>query len=137
MKGISAKLIAIATVLFAVTAVSAKAGVIYLTFDNVSPYPFDDNILILNYFNGGTSSIGTNYGISFPDNGRLACLNTPGVICSNSSKRGQGNPNSQLATVTFVVGSSILVNDPAGFTTASRSPTQPSTSLVPSRFTAA
>jgi len=122
MKRMTIKLITVVAVVIAASAVSAMAGVIDLTFENIAPYPYCDGscVQIENYYNGGTSSIGTsgpNYGISFPDNALLICLNTPGVVCSNTSRGGQGDPNSQLGALFFLSGSSTFLNDPAGFTT--------------------
>jgi len=108
-------------VVIAAAALSARAdGVIDLTFENIAPYPNGNNVSILNYYNGGLSSIGTsgpNYGISFPDNALVICLNTPGVPCSNTSRGGVGDPNSQLAGLYWLQGGSTVLNDPAGFTT--------------------
>ena len=123
MKRITVKLITLLAGVIAATAVSAMAGsVIDLTFENIAPYPYCDGscVQIENFYNGGTSSIGTsgtNYGISFPDNALLICLNTPGVVCSNTSRGGQGDPKSQLGALFFLSGSSTFLNDPTGFTT--------------------
>jgi len=109
----------LATVVVA-TAVTASAGVIDLTFEGIAPYPNGNNVQILNYYNGGTSSIGTsgtNYGISFPDNALLICLNTVSVSCSNTSRGGVGDPNSQTGGLFFLTGSSTFLDDPAGFDT--------------------
>jgi hypothetical protein len=111
--------------LLAVAAVTgttlAQADVVDLTFEGIAPYPSgNDNVFIEDYYNGGTSSIGTsgtNYGISFPDNALLICLNTPGVGCSNTSRGGLGDPNSQKGALFFLTGSSTFLNDAAGFNT--------------------
>ena len=66
---------------------AAQAGVISLNFENIAPYPNDNSVLIEDYYNGGTSSVGTsgpNYGVHFSSNAGVICLNTPGVICSNT-----------------------------------------------------
>lgn len=102
------------------TAISASADVIDLTFEGIAPYPNDNNVQILNFYNGGTSSIGTsgtNFGISFPDNALLICLNTIGTSCSNTSRGGQGDPASQEGGLFFLSGTDTFLNDPAGFTT--------------------
>lgn len=122
MKKMSIRLIAVAVLAIAATAVSAMAGTIDLTFENIAPYPYCDGacVQIENYYNGGTSSIGTsgpNYGISFPSNALLICLNTPGTVCSNTSRGGLGDPNSQQGALFFLSGSSTFLDDPAGFTT--------------------
>ena len=114
------KQIAVLAAVIAAICISAGASTIDLTFENIAPYPNGNNVFIENFYNGGTSSIGTsgpNYGISFPDNALLICLNTIGTSCSNTSRGGQGDPNSQLGALFFLTGSSTYLNDPAGFTT--------------------
>ena len=99
---------------------SANANVIDLTFENIAPYPNLNNVLIQNYYNGGTSSIGTsgpNYGISFGSNALLICLNSLSQSCSNTSRGGLGDPASQRGALFFLSGGSTNLNDPAGFTT--------------------
>jgi len=120
MKKTSLRLVVIVAAVFAATAISAKAGVINLTFENIAPYPNGNDVQIQNFYNGGTSSVGSsgpNYGISFPDNALVICLNTIGVSCSNTSRGGLGDPNSQLAGLFWLSGSSTFLDDPAGFTT--------------------
>jgi hypothetical protein len=98
----------------------AGAGVIDINFENIAPYPNSSNVSILNYYNGGTSSIGTtgtNYGISFPSNALLICLNTIGTSCSNTSHGGLGDPSSQDGALYFLSGNTTYLNDAAGFTT--------------------
>jgi hypothetical protein len=115
-----AYLLVLAAVGIAATAVSASADVIDLTFEGIAPYPNGNNVQILNFYNGGTSSIGTsgtNFGISFPDNALLICLNTIGTSCSNTSRGGMGDPASQEGGLFFLSGSDTFLNDPAGFTT--------------------
>ena len=58
---------------------AAYASTIDLTFENIAPYPNSNNVLIENYYDGGTSSIGTtgpNFGVTFSSNALLICLNT-------------------------------------------------------------
>jgi hypothetical protein len=77
-------------------------------------------VFILNYYNGGTSSLGTtgpNYGVSFPANALNICLNTLTTDCSNTSRGGLGDPHSQLGALFFLTGSNTFVNVAAGFTT--------------------
>ncbi len=114
------KQIAVLAVVIAAICISAGASTIDLTFEGIAPYPNGNNVLIENFYNGGTSSIGTsgtNYGISFPDNALLICLNTLSTFCSNTSRGGQGDPNSQQGALFFLSGSSTFLDDPAGFTT--------------------
>ena len=117
----SLKRLSILVALCAAISVSANAAVIDLTFENIATYPWDSsNTYILDYYNGGTSSVGTsgpNYGVSFPANALNICLNTIGTICSNTSRGGLGDPNSQLGALFFLSGSNTYVNVAAGFTT--------------------
>jgi hypothetical protein len=120
MKRIALNLTLLAVAAIAGTTTLAKADVVDLTFEGIAPYPNGNDVLIENYYNGGTSSIGTsgpNLGISFPDNALLICLNTIGVDCSNTSRGGLGDPNSQQGGLFFLTGSSTFLNDPAGFNT--------------------
>lgn len=99
---------------------AAQAGVVVLNFENIAPYPNGNDVAIENYYNGGTSSIGTsgpNYGVSFTSNALVICLNTPGVTCSNTSRGGYGDPNSQDSALFWLNGSQTYMNVPAGFTT--------------------
>lgn len=102
-------------------ATGAQASVVVLDFENIAPsYPSTNYPSIEEFYNGGTSSAGTsgtNYGISFSDNALAICLNTPGNSCSNTSRGGQGNPNSQLGGLFFLTGNQALMNIAAGFQT--------------------
>jgi hypothetical protein len=99
---------------------SAKADVVYLDFEDIGTgYPFDSgNTKILDFYNGGTSSVGTtgtNYGISFGSNALAICLNSLSVSCSNTSRGGLGDPSSQKGALFFLQGSETYLNYPAGF----------------------
>ena len=112
----------LAAFLIATTAVSAPASaVITLTFEGIAPtYPSGNNTNILDFYNGGTSSAGTsgiNYGISFGGNALAICLNSLTVSCSNTSRGGIGNPNSQRGARFFLSGDQTFLNYAAGFTT--------------------
>ena len=100
---------------------SAQAAVIVLDFEGINPsYPSVNNTQILDFYNGGTSSIGTtgtNYGVSFGSNALNICLNTPGTSCSNTSRGGLGDPNSQLGSLFFLAGGATTMNVAAGFET--------------------
>ena len=118
MKRMNVKLVTVLAAVIVLTAGSAMAAVIDLTFENIAPYPNGNNVFIENYYNGGTSSIGTsgtNYGVSFPSNALLICLNTIGTTCSNTSRGGLGDPNSQLGALFFLTGSSTFLDYAAGF----------------------
>jgi hypothetical protein len=98
----------------------ARADVIDLTFEGIAPYPSGNNVLIQGFYNGGTSSIGTsgpNFGVSFSDNAHLLCLNTIGISCSDTSRGGLGDPNSQLGAFYSPLGAQIFLNVAAGFDT--------------------
>ena len=106
--------------LLAATAPMAQAAVVSLNFEGIAPHPNNNNVFVQNFYNGGTSSIGTsgtNYGVSFGNNALLICLNTPGVSCSNTSRGGFGDPNSQKGGLFFLSGSETFLNYSAGFTT--------------------
>jgi hypothetical protein len=114
------RLLAGLVVLFAASVVPVRASTVDLTFAGVAPYPSSNNVLIENYYNGGTSSIGTsgtNYGISFSDNALDLCLNSLMTSCSNTSKGGLGDPNSQVNALYWLSGADAYMDDPAGFTT--------------------
>ena len=125
MNRMHVKLIAVLLAVIALTASSAVAAVIDLTFEDIAPYPNNSDVFIQNYYNGGTSSIGTsgpNYGVSFPSNALLICLNSLSVICgspiqSDTSRGGLGDPNSQTGGLFFLTGSSTFLDYAAGFTT--------------------
>ena len=108
--------------IFLLATFPALADVIVLNFENIAPYPNSSStnpVAIENYYNGGTSSIGTsgtNYGVYFNSNALVVCLNTAGVVCSDTSRGGLGDPNSQEGGLLTYAGDQIVVNDPAGFT---------------------
>lgn len=98
---------------------AAQAAVVTLNFEGIAPYPNGNDVQILDYYNGGTSSIGTtgtNYGISFSDNSLLLCLNSETVVCSNTSRGGLA-PTSAEGGLYFLSGASAILNDAAGFDT--------------------
>jgi len=105
--------------LLAFAAAGAAQAAIVLSFEGIAPYPNSNNVQILDYYNGGTSSIGTsgtNYGISFSSNSLLLCLNSDTVFCSNTSRGGVA-PSSAQGGLYFLSGSSAILNDAAGFDT--------------------
>jgi hypothetical protein len=100
-------------------ATGASAAVVSLNFEGIAPYPNGNNVFIQNYYNGGTSSIGTsgtNYGVSFSDNALLICLNSTTTFCSNTSRGGLA-PSSAQGALFFLSGGSTTLNYAAGFTT--------------------
>jgi PEP-CTERM motif len=99
---------------------AAQAAVIVLDFEGVNATYPSGYAQVLGFYNGGTSSdgtSGTNFGIDFTDNALAICLNTPGVVCSNTSRGGLGNPTSDKGALFFLSGSQTFMNVPAGFDT--------------------
>jgi hypothetical protein len=91
-----------------------------LNFEGINATYPSGFAFIQDFYNGGTSSVGTsgpNYGIEFSPNAQAICLNTPGVSCSNTSRGGLGNPDSQLGGLFFLSGAQTFMNREAGFTT--------------------
>lgn len=75
-----------------------------LNFEGVNAAYPSPPAFINGFYNGGTSSdgtTGTNYGITFSANARATCLNSTSVVCSNASRGGLGNWNSQRAGLGF------------------------------------
>ncbi len=90
-----------------------------LNFEGVNASYPSGYAFVQDFYNGGTSSdgtTGTNYGITFSSNAQAICLNTIGVVCSNTSRGGLGNPNSQLGGLFFLSGAETYMNRSAGFT---------------------
>jgi hypothetical protein len=97
----------------------AQADHITLNFENIAPYPNNSNVLIQEFYNGGTASnglSGTNYGISFSDNSLAICLTSTSVFCSNTSRGGLG-PGSEEGGLIFLSGMESIMNIAAGFDT--------------------
>lgn len=98
---------------------SAQAAVVSLNFEDInSTYP-SGFAYINDFYNGGTSSDGTtgvNYGVSFGSNAQAICLNSTTVTCSNTSRGGLGDPNSQKGGLFFLSGDQTFLNYAAGFT---------------------
>jgi hypothetical protein len=92
-------------------------AVIVLDFEGIAPYPNNNNVFIEQFYNGGTSSIGTsgtNYGVSFSTNSLLICLNSTSVFCSNTSRGGLA-PGSEEGGLFFLSGTESIMNVSAGF----------------------
>ena len=100
---------------------AAAQQVVSLNFEGVNAaYPSFDYAQIREFYNGGSSNqgtSGTNFGASFGSNALAICLNTPGNGCSNTSRGGLGDPNSQLGGLFFLEGDETFLNFAAGFTT--------------------
>ena len=84
-----------------------------LTFEGIASAA-NPVVPIGNYYNGGA---GPNYGVQFSDNALALCLNTATVSCSNTSRGGQGNANSQGGAMYFQAGTNAYMNRAAGFMT--------------------
>jgi len=101
----------VGTILAAFTAVSAQAEVISLNFAGLNG---DAQELVLDYYNGGTGSLGsgpgTNYGISFSNNA-IACSVQPGGNCNSGDLPTGGN------LLFFLSGSASTMNVAGGFDT--------------------
>src|SRR5450755_4788115 len=108
------KLITVLAVVVVMTAGSAMAAVVDLTFENIAPYPWNSaTTFIQQFYNGGTSSVGTtgpNFGVSFPANALNICLNDLSTICSNTSRGGLGDPKSQQGALFFLSGTNTFVD---------------------------
>ncbi len=100
-------------------AAPASAEVVTLNFEGInSSYPSTNYANILEFYNGGNSSQGTsgvNYGASFGSNALAICLNTLDGDCSNTSRGGVGDPNSQRGGLFFLSGDETFLNYEAGF----------------------
>lgn len=114
--------LAIAAVLAGLSG-AAAAEVVSLKFDGIAPYPHaSSNIFVQEYYNGGTSSIGTSgtdYGISFGANALIICLNkpvSPGCFDSNTS-RGPGHAGTDESALFFLSGAETFMNIADGFET--------------------
>lgn len=89
-----------------------------LDFENINATYPSGYAYVQGFYNGGTSSVGTsgvNHGIEFSSNAQAICLNTPGVTCSNTSRGGVGDPDSQKGGLFFLSGGATFMNRTAGF----------------------
>jgi len=103
-----------------VLAVPAQAAVITLDFEDVNATYPSGFAFVDDFYDGGTSSdgtTGTDFGIQFSDNAQAICLNSTSVFCSNTSRGGIGNPNSQEGGLFFLSGAETFMNVAAGFDT--------------------
>lgn len=108
-----------AALLVLATTMPAQANVV-LDFEGINATYPSAFAFVQDFYNGGTSSdgtSGTNFGISFSSNALAICLNTVGTFCSNTSRGGLGDPNSQLGALFFLSGAETFMNAPAGFDT--------------------
>lgn len=99
---------------------AASANTIVLNFEGIGAFPFDSNITVGDFYNGGTSSAGTSgtdFGVGFSNNALALCLNSDTVFCSNTSRGGLGDPGSQQGAMFFNSGSAAYMNVAAGFDT--------------------
>lgn len=99
---------------------SANAAVVVLDFEGVNATYPSGYATVGEFYNGGNSgdgTTGTNYGISFSREALAICLNSTTVFCSNTSRGGQGDPNSQKGGLFFLSGTQTYMNIAAGFDT--------------------
>jgi hypothetical protein len=100
---------------------SVQANVVVLNFEGIAAYPWDSTTLFVqNYYDGGAASngnIGPNFGVTFDAPALVICLNTPGTVCSNTSRGGLGDPGSQLGALFFLTSNSITMDVAGGFDT--------------------
>ena len=116
-RAVSKALVAVA---LATGAASANAAVVSLDFEGINATYPSGYAFIREFYNGGTSSdgtTGTNYGISFSANAQAICLNSTTVFCSNTSRGGLGDPDSQRGALFFLSGNETYLNYAAGFDT--------------------
>lgn len=99
---------------------SAHAAPFTLNFEGITPYPTTENATVGGFYNAGASGVGSsgvNYGVDFAGQFLTICLNSATVVCSSTSKGGQGVPGSE--TTAFYVGfGGGAVNVADGFDTA-------------------
>ncbi|HUG22060.1 PEP-CTERM sorting domain-containing protein [Piscinibacter sp.] len=108
------------TLALACTAGTANAATIVLDFEGVNATYPSGYAFVQDFYNGGTSSdgtSGTNFGVGFSGNAQAICLNTPGTSCSNTSRGGLGDPDSDKGGLFFLSGSETFMNVAAGFDT--------------------
>ncbi len=99
---------------------ASYASVIVLDFEDLADYPHSNNVMVESFYDGGQSSAGysgTDFGVGFSDNALNICLNTPGTSCSNTSRGGLGDPDSQEGALFFLSGSETFMNVADGFDT--------------------
>lgn len=114
------KIAATVAALLCAIGASAQAAVVSLNFEGVNATYPSGFAYINDFYNGGTSSDGTtgvNYGVSFGSNAQAICLNSTSVFCSNTSRGGIGDPNSQQGGLFFLSGAQTYLNYAAGFDT--------------------
>ena len=107
-----------ATFALGLSASWASASVITLDFEDVNATYPSGFAFVNGFYNGGISSdgtTGTNFGIEFSDNAQAICLNSTTVSCSNTSRGGEGNPNSQQGGLFFLERASTVQAAAAGF----------------------
>jgi hypothetical protein len=97
---------------------NSQAATISLNFEDIDNGSSSTNIN--NFYNGGTSSIGTSgvdYGVTFSSNALALSLNTLGNIVSNTSRGGQGDVSSRNGALFFLSGTQTFINYATGFDT--------------------
>lgn len=112
-------LAALSVLFLAASAPAAQAAYYTLMFEDIAPYPNDNDVQILDFYAGGASSIGTtgtNYRVRFGENARLLCLNSKTVDCSGTSRGGVTDfPESLQGGLTFKTVGTDYINFDDGF----------------------
>ncbi len=98
-----------------------QAAVVTLDFEGIATsYPFSSGARVMDFYNGGASSLGTsgaNLGVGFSNSAAILCLNTPGTDCSNTSRGPLADPASRQSAMYFLSGQDTYLNYAAGFQT--------------------
>jgi hypothetical protein len=100
---------------------AAGAAVVTLTFEGVNTtYPSNEYANVAEFYNGGTSSVGTsgaNLGVSFAASAIAYCFNSATETCSATSRGGVGDPASANTGIFFETSENAYLNVAAGFDT--------------------
>ncbi len=111
---------ALGVILLIIAASATHAATINLDFEGVNATYPSGFAFVDEFYNGGTSSdgtSGTNFGVAFSSNAQAICLNSLTVNCSNTSRGGQGFPNSGQGGLFFLTATETFLNVAAGFDT--------------------
>jgi hypothetical protein len=99
----------------------AQAAVVTVDFEGIATsYPFSSGARVLDFYNGGLSSLdtaGPNLGVGFSTSAAILCLNTVGTDCSNTSKGPLADAASRHSAMYFLSGQDTYLNYATGFET--------------------
>lgn len=102
---------------FAISGSVSSAAITVLDFEGIAPFPNNSDVIIGQYYNGGAASngnVGPSLGVEFTADALLLCLNSVDINCSNTSRGGVGNPNSDKGAMYWLTGNPYM-NVAAGF----------------------